>query len=143
VFSLLNLILTFILLVLSILFLWDVFQKKHNILRSYPIVGHLRFIAENAGIYLRRFFYTRDREELPFNRAERNWVYDASNNVEPIIGFGSTRDLKPINTIYFVDAPFPMQSQDAVKTRPVTIGQHCDFPYPILSLTKGYGSQCQ
>jgi len=130
VFNLLDVVL----LVLSILFLWNILQKKHNILRTYPIIGHLRFIAENSGIYLRRFFYARDREELPFNRSERNWVYDASNNVEPIVGFGSTRDLKPINTIYFVDAPFPMQSQDAVKTRPVTIGQHCDFPYTTSSL---------
>src|SRR5438105_5184851 len=96
-------ILITIFLALLVLLAWDLFQKKHSILRTYPLVGHFRYIAENLGIYLRQFFYARDREELPFNRAERNWIYEAAKDVDSTVGFGSTRNLKPLGTIYFFD----------------------------------------
>src|SRR5689334_12231073 len=116
------LVFIFILLAILILFIWDIFQKNHSILRTYPLIGHVRYIAEGLGVYLRHFFYARDREELPFNRAERTWVYEAAKNVSTLVGFGSTRDIHPIGSIYFVDAPFPMLGRNAVKTRAVTIG---------------------
>lgn len=124
----------FILFSLVILLFWNIFQKKHSILRTHPIIGYLRYFAENLGIYLRQFFYAGDREELPFNRAERTWVYEAAKNIDTSIGFGSTRDRKPINTIYFVDAPFPVLERKIVEARPVTIGENCRHPYTAKSL---------
>src|SRR5580765_8473505 len=97
-----------ILLVLFILLIWNIYQKEHSILRTYPIIGYIRYFAETLGVYLRQFFYARDREELPFDRAHRTWIYEASKNIDTTIGFGSTRDRKPIGTIYYVDAPFPV-----------------------------------
>lgn len=114
--------------------LWDLFQKKHSILRNYPVIGHCRYIAEGLGVFLRSYFYARDREELPFNRAQRTWVYEAAKNVSTEVGFGSTRDLRPIGSIYFVDAPFPLLGQDAVETREVIIGPFCPNPYKTRSL---------
>ncbi len=123
---------------------WDLIQKKHTILRNYPLIGHLRYIAEDLGVFLRSYFYARDREELPFNRAQRTWVYEAAKDVSTEIGFGSTRDLRPIGSIYFVDAPFPVLGQDAVETREVTIGPFCPNPYKTRSLINisalSYGS---
>jgi glutamate synthase domain-containing protein 2 len=127
-------ILGLILLGLIMLFLWDIFQNKHTVLRNYPIVGHLRYFLEWLGIYLRQYFYARDREELPFNRAQRSWIYEAAKNTNTTIGFGSTRDLHPQGTIYFVDAPFPLLGQDAVETQAVTIGPLCREPYTTRSL---------
>src|SRR5689334_23028401 len=91
-----------ILAVFLVLFVWDIFQTESSILRTYPLIGYFRFIAESLGVYFRQFFYSNDREELPFNRAERTWVYEASKNADTTIGFGSTRDSKPIGTVYFV-----------------------------------------
>jgi len=126
----------FILIVvfLAIIYIWDVRQKKHTILRNYPIVGHFRYILETLGIYLRQFWFASDREELPFNRATRVWVYRAAKNIDTTVGFGSTRDLRPVGTVFFVDAPFPVLGEDAVETRPVTIGPYCKKPYVAQSL---------
>lgn len=118
---------------LCALFLWNIFQKKHNILRTYPIIGYFRYLFDDLGHYLRQFFYS-DREELPFNRADRIWVYDAAKNKDTTVGFGSTRDRKPIGTIFFVDAPFPVLGRDAVETHPVTFGEKCRTPYTTRSL---------
>lgn len=129
---------------LFLLLLWNIFQKKHTILRNYPLIGYIRYIAESLGVYFRQYFYARDREELPFNRAERTWVYEAAKNTDTTIGFGSTRDHKPIGTIYFVDSPFPILKQDGVKIKQVTIGEKCPLPYHTDSLINisamSYGS---
>lgn len=119
---------------LVLLGIWDMIQKKHTILRNYPIIGHLRYIAERLGVFLRCYFYATDREELPFNRAQRTWVYEAAKDMSTEVGFGSTRDLRPVGSIYFVDAPFPVLGRDAVETQAVTIGSFCPNPYKAKSL---------
>jgi len=133
-----------LILILFIIFVWDISQRKHTILRTFPIVGYLRYFAENLGVYLRRFFYARDREELPFNRAQRTWVYEAAKNVDTTIGFGSTRNRKIIGTVYFVDAPFPVLGRKKVEPQPVTIGENCRHPYTTRSIINisgmSYGS---
>ncbi len=133
-----------LLLGLFILLIWDTFQKEHSILRTYPIIGYLRYFAEHLGVYFRQFFYARDREELPFDRAHRTWIYEASKNTDTTIGFGSTRNRKPIGTIYYVDAPFPVLGRKTVEAHPVTIGEKCRHPYKTRSLINisgmSYGS---
>ncbi len=119
---------------LFLLLLWDLLQKESSILRTYPLIAYFRFIAEDLGVYFRQFFYSNDREELPFNRAERTWVYEASKNLDTTIGFGSTRDSKPLGSIYFVDAPFPLLERKIIRARPLTFGPYCRFPYTTSSL---------
>jgi glutamate synthase domain-containing protein 2 len=117
-----------------LLLLWNIFQKKHSILKTYPLIGYMRYFAEYLGVFLRQFFYARDREELPFNRAERTWIYEAAKNTDTTVGFGSTRDRKKLGAIYFVDSPFPVLDTQSVKAGPVTIGEHCRFPYTTRAL---------
>lgn len=117
-----------------VLLIWDLTQKEHSLLRTYPLIGHLRYVAESLGVFLRQFFYARDHEELPFNRTDRTWVYRAAKTADTTISFGSTRDPKPIGTIYFVASPFPVLNKDAVETRSITIGPQCPHPYTTRSL---------
>ena len=96
-----------LLLFLIGLFFWDRYQKKHTILRNYPVIGHFRYIFEYLGDYFRQYFFSNDREELPFNRVERTWIYRAAKHKNTILGFGSTRPLNKVGGVYFVSAPFP------------------------------------
>ena len=56
------------------LFVRDITQKKHTVLRNYPVVGRLRYFFEKQGEYFRQYFFAGDREEMPFNRATRAWL---------------------------------------------------------------------
>ena len=56
-------------------FIEDVTQKKHAVLRNYPVIGRLRYFFEKQGEYFRQYFFAGDRDEMPFNRATRSWVY--------------------------------------------------------------------
>ena len=75
-----------------------------------------------------------DREELPFNRAERTWVYRAAKNIDSTIAFGSTRDLYKPGTVIFGNTPFPKLSSDSAPPEEVTIGDNCARPYTTRSL---------
>jgi len=60
---------------------------------------------------------------MPFNRAQRSWVYRAAKNIENTVGFGSTRDLRPVGSILFINTAFPTLGIEAVDTKPVIIGK--------------------
>jgi len=75
-----------------------------------------------------------DREELPFNRAERSWAYRAAKNIDNTVAFGSTRDLRPTGTVLFVNCPFPTLTEDATPTSDVTIGPYTTHPYTTNSI---------
>jgi hypothetical protein len=49
----------------------DLMQRKHAILRNYPIAAHLRFILENIRPELRQYFFESDKEGMPFPRDKR------------------------------------------------------------------------
>lgn len=121
-------------LALVVLFVIDVTQTKHAIRKNFPVIGRLRGIFEHLGEFFRQYFFALDREELPFNRAERNWVYRAAKSVDNTVAFGSTRDLRPPGTLLFVNTPFPVLGQDATPIHDVTIGPNCDNPYVARSL---------
>ena len=75
---------------LLIIFLYDIFQRKHAILRNFPVVGHLRYLMEKIGPELRQYWVANDKEEMPFTRAERTWIYATSKKQNNNFGFGSS-----------------------------------------------------
>ena len=109
-----------VLLVLA-MYVVDKTQKTHAIRRNYPVVGRFRYLFEHLGEFFRPYFFAMDREELPFNRAERSWVYRAAKQVDTTIAFGSTRPLDHEGDVFFLNSAFPTLDEDAVDPRPVTI----------------------
>jgi len=113
----------------------DITQKRHTVLRNYPLIGHLRFFFEHLGEYFRQYFFLGDREEMPFNRATRAWVYRLAKNEGGILGFGSTYDLNQSGALIFVNAAFPVLESEHEPTPAVLIGDGwCDKPFAARSL---------
>src|SRR3954454_4234587 len=120
---------------LAFLFVRDITQKKHTVLRNYPVIGRLRFFFENLGEYFRQYFFAGDRDEMPFNRATRGWVYKSAKNEGGLIGFGSTNDLREPGSIIFVNHPFPVLEEDRLPTPSVLIGDgYCRNPFEAKSV---------
>ena len=115
-------------------FIADISQTKDAIRRNYPVIGHFRYILSHLGEFLRQYFFAMDREELPFNRAERKWVYSSSKGKDNTSAFGSTKNLTPEGTAIFVNCPFPTLEEDAATTQPTEIGPYCDQPYMARSI---------
>ncbi|NRF26046.1 FMN-binding glutamate synthase family protein [Vibrio coralliilyticus] len=122
--------------VISVLYMYvaDKRQHKHAIRHNYPVIGRFRYLFEKQGEFFRQYFFAMDREEMPFNRAERSWVYKAAKNVDRTIAFGSTRNLDATGTIMFMNCAFPTLEEDAVSPAAVTIGEGCRTPYTTSSI---------
>ena len=67
-------------LALVVVFIRDVTQTKDAVLRNYPVIGHFRYIFSALGEFFRQYFFAMDREEMPFNRAEREWIHRSTKN---------------------------------------------------------------
>ena len=129
-------VLGFSLLVITIvvMYLIDVSQTAHAIRRNYPVVGRFRYLFETLGEFFRQYFFAMDREELPFNRAERSWVYRASKNLDSTVPFGSTRNIAAPGTVIFSNTAFPTLAEDAATLEELEIGPYCQTPYRTASL---------
>jgi glutamate synthase domain-containing protein 2 len=122
------------LLVVIVLYVVDVSQTTHAIRRNFPVIGRFRYLFERMGEFFRQYFFALDREEMPFNRAERTWVYRASKGVDNTVAFGSTRNLSPAGTIIFVNCPYPVLETDVSPTSPCEIGPYARQPYRTASV---------
>lgn len=71
----------------------DVFQKKHSLLRAFPVLGHGRYFVEAVGPELRQYIVADNDEERPFSRDQRRYIYSAAKGVNTYFGFGTDNDL--------------------------------------------------
>jgi glutamate synthase domain-containing protein 2 len=132
--SLLTIALGIGVLVLVVLFVLDITQTKDAIRRNYPVVGRFRYLFTTLGEFFRQYFFAMDREEMPFNRAERDWVYRSAEGVDNTVAFGSTRNLSPVGTAIFVNTPYPVLDEDTSSAPALRLGPYCRTPYDAESI---------
>lgn len=89
-----------VVLAVFVVYIMDVSQTKRAIRRNYPVIGHFRYLFEHMGEFFRQYFFAMDREEMPFNRAQRSWCYRAAKGVDNTVAFGSSRDLRQLARRY-------------------------------------------
>jgi len=92
---------------LLILFIHDRWFSTDNIVRNYPIFGHFRYLLIDAGPKLRQYIVADNREELPFNRDERDWIYRSADGENNYFGFGTDDQILSIGYPIIKHAVFP------------------------------------
>jgi glutamate synthase domain-containing protein 2 len=123
-----------VVIVVIYMYIADVTQTTHAVRRNYPVFGRFRYLFETLGEFFRQYFFAMDREELPFNRAERAWVYRSAKNIDSTVPFGSTRSLNPPGTVIFANTAFPNLTEESAPSERLIIGPYCKFPYETGSL---------
>ena len=71
----------------------DVVQRRHAILRNFPVVGHFRYLIEKIGPELRQYVVADNDEELPFSRDQRRYIYASAKQQNAYFGFGTDNDI--------------------------------------------------
>ena len=74
----------------------DLTQKKHAILRNFPVLGHARYWLETIGPELRQYIVTSNEEERPFSRDQRTWIYASAKSQNNYFGFGTDVDVEHV-----------------------------------------------
>jgi glutamate synthase domain-containing protein 2 len=72
----------------------DLFQRKHALLRNFPVLGHGRYLIEAIGPELRQYVVAGNDEERPFTRDQRRWVYASAKRENNYFGFGTDNDIE-------------------------------------------------
>ena len=103
--------LTIVTSLLILIALRDVTQKKHTILRNFPLIGRLRYWLETIGPELRQYIVSSNNEERPFSRDQRRWVYASSKLQNNYFGFGTDKDIELTpNHLVIKHSAFPISS---------------------------------
>jgi glutamate synthase domain-containing protein 2 len=98
------------LLVLS-LAVYDRWQRKHAVIRNFPIIGHFRYWFEALGGPLRQYIVTGNDEERPFSRDQRRWVYASAKHENNYFGYGTDNDLEQARSYVVVrHSAFPLSA---------------------------------
>lgn len=106
---------------------YDLVQRKHAILRNFPILGHFRYLFESVGPELRQYIVTNNNEERPFSRDQRSWIYASSKGENNYSGFGTDDELElSPNYLIIKHSAFPL-------TSPVPGDLHYDGEYRVPS----------
>ena len=90
---------------------YDLMQRKHALLRNFPIIGHFRYMLESVGPELRQYIVTNNNEERPFSRDQRRWVYASSKRENTYFGFGSDNEMELMpNYLIIKHQAFPVNN---------------------------------
>lgn len=89
--------------------IYDLTQRKHAVLRNFPIIGHFRYWFEAIGPELRQYIVTSNNEERPFSRDQRRWLYSSSKGENNHFGFGTDNDLERSSSFLIIKhSNFPL-----------------------------------
>ncbi|MDR3503974.1 MAG: FMN-binding glutamate synthase family protein [Legionella sp.] len=111
-----------------ILWIYDVSQKKHTILRNFPVLGHVRYFLEFLRPEIQQYFIATDESELPYNRETRSLIYERAKNTRDTIPFGTERDILSIGYTWALHSLAPKHSSE-VESRIIVGGPDCLQPY--------------
>ena len=117
------------LVLLVLLGVRDLGQKRHSIQRNYPIIGHIRWLAEGIRPELRQYLFEADEEATPFSRAQRALVYDRAKGKPGERPFGTLLDVYREGYEFIGHSTRPRPLADPATFRIVIGGPDCQRPY--------------
>ena len=114
---------------LCLLGLWDLVQTRHSILRNYPVIGHIRWLAELVRPEIRQYLIEADDDAAPFTRSQRSLVYQRAKGEAGEHPFGTLLDVYRDNYEFVGHSTYPVDPVDPKTFRIVIGGPDCTRPY--------------
>ncbi|MGI9515325.1 MAG: FMN-binding glutamate synthase family protein [Anderseniella sp.] len=131
-------------LAVVVMFIIDISQREDAIRRNYPVIGRFRHLFSTLGEFFRQYFFAQDREEMPFNRAQREWAYRSAAGVDNTVAFGSTQNITAVGSPIYANGIYPPLDEEASDPPALIIGESARSPYEAASLINisamSYGS---
>lgn len=115
---------------LIVLGFYDLLQKKHSILRNFPVLGHLRFLLEGIRPEIQQYFVERNWDGRPFDRDTRSTIYERAKNTLEEQPFGTERDVDAPGYEYLVHSAHPLPPPAEIPRVRIG-GKDCTKPYDM------------
>lgn len=126
-------LLTGTLLFLAVVAIHDVFQRRHSVLRNYPVLGHLRYLLEGIRPEFQQYFIERNTDGAPFDRDVRSIVYQRAKGTKDLDPFGTELNVYAGGHESLVHSIAPVRAPQTPPRARVG-GPHCTRPYDMALL---------
>ena len=103
-------------------------NSSHNILRNYPVIGHLRYLFEFIRPEIQQYFVATNLSGRPYNREQRSLIYQRAKNVMDSHPFGTEHDITAPGYEY-ANHSIDVKEVSEDKSRIVVGGPECSQPY--------------
>lgn len=110
---------------------WDYHvQRTHTIRRNFPVIGWCRYGFELIGDELRQYWFMNNREELPFNRITRRYLYRSGKGLNNNLGFGTEEPYREVGKLHLLNSGFPIHDNEMGSSLPrLVIGKDRRVPW--------------
>ena len=112
---------------------WDMLQRKHSVLRNYPLVGHLRYLLEDIRPEFQQYFVERNWDGRPYDRDIRSIIYERAKGIHGEQAFGTERDVNRAGYEFLLHSVAPL-TPDGEVPRVQIGGPDCAKPYSMALL---------
>ncbi len=120
-------------IVLLAVAVYDLVQRRHAVLRNYPLLGHLRYLLESVRPELQQYFIERNFDGRPYDRDTRTLIYERAKGIAGEKAFGTERDLNAVGYEYLLHTAVPVPTP-AEPHRVRVGGPQCSRPYDMALL---------
>mgnify|MGYP000548113164 CR=1 FL=1 len=108
--------------------LYDVIQRKHTILRNFPVIGHGRYWLEKVRPEIQQYFIESNIDAHPIAREMRSIVYQRAKGQLETKPFGTERDVYRVGYEWAAHALADAGRPEA-EPRVTVGGSQCTKPY--------------
>ena len=122
-----------LLAVVLVVALHDLVQRRHSVLRNYPVLGHVRYLLESVRPEFQQYFVERNFDGRPFDRDVRTVVYERAKGIHGELSFGTERDVYEVGYEYLVHSTAPVPEPEE-PPRVTVGGPDCTRPYSMSLL---------
>ncbi|WP_084077325.1 FMN-binding glutamate synthase family protein [Demequina sp. NBRC 110057] len=109
---------------------YDLIQRRHAVLRNYPLVGHLRYGLEKIRPELQQYFIERDWDGKPFDRDTRSIIYERAKGTHSEQAYGTELDVYEVGHEFLVHSTAPLEAPEE-PPRVSIGGPDCSRPYSM------------
>lgn len=108
----------------------DFFQKKHTLMRNFPIFGRLRWVMEALRPKMYQYFIESDTDGMPINRIDRSTVYQRAKRETDTMPFGTQNDVYKEGYEWMMHSIKPKEFDSINQNPRILIGnKDCTQPY--------------
>ena len=111
----------------------DLVQRRHSILRNYPILGHARFMLEAIRPELQQYFIERNYDGRPYDRDTRTGIYERAKGIKDEQAYGTERDVAEPGYEWLLQSMHSFDPPDE-QARVRIGGPDCTQPYDMALL---------
>jgi glutamate synthase domain-containing protein 2 len=119
--------------ILAAIGIYDIFQRKYNILRNYPIWGHWRYILLSIRPMIQAYFVETNLSGRPFSKEQQSLVVERATQTLDAMPFGTQHDVKEIGYEWMAHSLCPTKI-DHDESRITVGGDSCTQPYSASRL---------